>query len=259
MAAYVYDFSVSSSCCALTRPGGEVEAGSREQSPPTTTPAVVAATIANTHTGAAGSRDAGTNASTGEATAEISSEPLGADIEIDGNFVSNTPSSIGLAAGEHVLRISNRGYKPWERTLKSSTGKINVTAELEPLLINAPASSIPPIEVAPIRNPDPPAYSADGKAGEVRIGIWFAGNPTAKHNGLEISGVQPNGPADIIDIKPGDVIISIDGHFLYTVDELRAELRRHEDGARLAIRYRHDRLTYDNYLSLSPKGSALLR
>jgi S1-C subfamily serine protease len=101
--------------------------------------------------------------------------------------------------------------------------------------------------------PPPPSNSSESMAAKARIGISFIGNPTAKHDGVEISGVQPNGPADQIDIKPGDVIISIDGHYLYTVDELRAELLRHEDGARLTIRYRHDRLTYDNYISISQK------
>lgn len=98
-----------------------------------------------------------------------------------------------------------------------------------------------------------PANTSGAITEEARIGIWFKGNPDAKHNGLEISGVQPNGPADTIDIKPGDVIISINGHYLYTVNELRAELLRHEGGNQLAIRYRHDRLTYDSHLSLSPK------
>ena len=130
---------------------------------------------------------------------------------------------------------------------------------LEPIPFNSTATSHTPTEVAATHDPAPPSNSLESKAGEARLGISFAGNPKAKHNGLEISGVQHNGPADNIDIKPGDVIISIDGHYLYTIDELRAELLRHEDGTRLAIRYRHDRLTYDNHLSLSPEDSTLPR
>lgn len=133
-------------------------------------------------------------------------------------------------------------------------------AALEPTPLDAAgpagtARTSAEVGASAIRDPAPPANLLEGTAAEARIGVWFTGNPTAKHNGLEIAGVQPNGPADTIDIKPGDVIISIDGHYLYTVDELRAELPRHEDGARLAIRYRHDRLTYDNYLSLNPKSA----
>ena len=63
--------------------------------------------------------------------------------------------------------------------------------------------------------------------------------------------MQPSGPADNIDIKARDVIVAIDSHYLYTIDDLRAVLRGHEQGERLAIRYRHDRLTYENYLSLA--------
>ena len=132
----------------------------------------------------------------------------------------------------------------------------------EPIPVDATSAAQIPADVPPtstIRDSAPPRNSSADTTAEARIGIWFTGNPTAKHNGLEISGVRTNGPADNIDIKAGDVIISIDGHFLYTVNELRAELLRHGDGARLAIRYRHDRLTFDNYLSLSPKSAALPR
>jgi hypothetical protein len=255
MQAYVYDFSVSSSCCALTRPGGEAETLSRVQSPSTTMPAGVTA---------GGSEDAVTNSSnparyTGEATAEISSDPLGADIEIDGNFVGSTPSSVGIVAGEHTLRVSKSGYKKWERTLKSSTGKIKIAARLEPIPIDAAARSQSPSEVAAIRDPDPPANSSESVAVEARIGIRLTGNPIARHDGIEISGVQPEGPAAGIGMQPGDLILAIDGHYLYSIADLRSDLLRHERGARLAIRYRHGRLTYDNYLVLASNSGPSVR
>ena len=99
--------------------------------------------------------------------------------------------------------------------------------------------------------PDSPPFNSEPTVEEARIGLWFTGNPTAKHDGLEISGVQPNGPADKIDMKPGDVIVALDGHYLYTIDDLRAVLRGNEREGRLAIRYRRNRLTYDNYISPS--------
>jgi hypothetical protein len=104
-----------------------------------------------------------------------------------------------------------------------------------------------------VLDPAPPATSSASMAEESRIGMSFTGNPTAKHDGVEISGVQPNGPADKIDITPGDLIIAIDGHYLYTIDDLRTILRGHDQGERLAIRYRRDRLTYDNYIFLSSR------
>jgi len=131
-------------------------------------------------------------------------------------------------------------------------------AALKPIPV-AESAQINPPEVAAtstIADPAPPANSSEGIAAETRIGISLSGNPTAKHDGVEISGVQPGGPADKIDLKSGDVIISIDGHYLYTVEDLRTELLRHERGARLAIRYRRNRLTYDNYVDLSSQDEA---
>ena len=62
---------------------------------------------------------------------EITSNPSGAEISVDGNFVGDTPSELAVAAGVHTISISKRGYKPWERTLTVSSGKVTVAAELE--------------------------------------------------------------------------------------------------------------------------------
>jgi hypothetical protein len=64
-------------------------------------------------------------------TLEITSTPTGADIEIDGNFVGNTPSTMGVSAGEHSLKLTKRGYLPWERKLKTSIGTVKLSPELE--------------------------------------------------------------------------------------------------------------------------------
>jgi len=107
-------------------------------------------------------------------------------------------------------------------------------AALKPIPVDAAGSAhITPPEAgvtSTIGDPAPPAHLSEGMAAEARIGISFTGNPTAKHDGVEIAGVQPGGPADKIDLKTGDVIISIDGHYLYTFDDLRTELLRHERG-----------------------------
>ena len=62
---------------------------------------------------------------------QISSEPSGADIEVDGNFVGNTPSSIELPAGEHTVSIKKSGYKAWERKMRTTGGEVKLSAELE--------------------------------------------------------------------------------------------------------------------------------
>lgn len=62
---------------------------------------------------------------------DLSSTPSGADIEIDGNFVGSTPSTVGVAAGSHRLMIKKNGFQLWEKTLAISSGKITIATELK--------------------------------------------------------------------------------------------------------------------------------
>jgi hypothetical protein len=61
----------------------------------------------------------------------ITSNPAGAEISVDSNFVGDSPSEFAVTAGVHTITISKPGYKPWERKLTASSGKITVAAELE--------------------------------------------------------------------------------------------------------------------------------
>ena len=63
---------------------------------------------------------------------QIASTPDGADIEIDGSFVGNTPSTVGLPSGQHDISVKKPGFKPWERKIAVSSGQVNVNAVLEP-------------------------------------------------------------------------------------------------------------------------------
>jgi hypothetical protein len=63
----------------------------------------------------------------------VASTPDGADIEVDGSFVGNTPSEVQLAEGEHTVAVKKAGFKDWERKLKVTGGSIHLSAELEKL------------------------------------------------------------------------------------------------------------------------------
>jgi|SRR5579862_1160516 len=83
---------------------------------------------------------------------QISSDPAGADIEVDGNYVGNTPSTVSAAAGQHEISIKKPGFNPWQRKITVSAGQINVVAQLEagsaPV---SPASTSPsPTNNAPV-------------------------------------------------------------------------------------------------------------
>jgi len=59
------------------------------------------------------------------------STPAGADVEVDGAFVGNTPSTFTLTDGDHSVRVTKKGFQAYEKTLHTSGGRINLSAELE--------------------------------------------------------------------------------------------------------------------------------
>lgn len=59
----------------------------------------------------------GGGASAADVEVNITSEPSGADIEIDGSYEGNTPSKLMLAPAEYIIRVSRPGYQAWERRI----------------------------------------------------------------------------------------------------------------------------------------------
>jgi hypothetical protein len=70
-------------------------------------------------------------ADSNETHVSVASMPTGADIEVDGSFVGNTPSTINLPAGDHTVVVSKSGCKTWERKMKANGGTVNLNLELE--------------------------------------------------------------------------------------------------------------------------------
>ena len=88
------------------------------------------------------------------ASIAIDSTPPGADIEVDGAFVGNTPSSVTVAPGSHQIVVKKKGFTDWTKTLNVTGGAIHLNADLE----QAPAETpVPEPAPAPIPPPPPPA------------------------------------------------------------------------------------------------------
>jgi PEGA domain len=65
-------------------------------------------------------------------TIELKSTPDGAEISIDGKYVGNTPTTLHLTVGDHLIKFEKPGFKPWERTLTITQGEsTTIPAALE--------------------------------------------------------------------------------------------------------------------------------
>jgi hypothetical protein len=63
---------------------------------------------------------------------QLESDPPGADIEVDGSFVGNTPSDVQVAEGDHTVTVKKAGFSDWERKLKITAGSsVHLSAALE--------------------------------------------------------------------------------------------------------------------------------
>jgi hypothetical protein len=63
---------------------------------------------------------------------QLESNPSGADIEVDGSFVGNTPSDVQVTDGEHTVAVKKTGFKDWQRKLKVTGGSsVHLNAQLE--------------------------------------------------------------------------------------------------------------------------------
>jgi hypothetical protein len=61
----------------------------------------------------------------------ITSEPSGAEIEIGGEFIGNTPTTVTANEGSVTVKVKKAGFQPWERTLKLNPGdKRTLNAEM---------------------------------------------------------------------------------------------------------------------------------
>jgi hypothetical protein len=66
-----------------------------------------------------------------QASLAIDSTPSGADIEVDGSFVGNTPSTVSVAPGSHQISVKKKGFVAWTKTLNVTGGTIHLNAELD--------------------------------------------------------------------------------------------------------------------------------
>lgn len=63
----------------------------------------------------------------------VSSMPDAADVELDGKLVGQTPATLSVPPGEHVLSVHRIGFRSWRRKVTVlSNSSVTLKAELQP-------------------------------------------------------------------------------------------------------------------------------
>jgi hypothetical protein len=66
-----------------------------------------------------------------EASLTVESSVAGADIEVDGAFMGNTPSTLSVMPGKHTIAVKKKGYAVWSRSINVSGSGVRLNADLE--------------------------------------------------------------------------------------------------------------------------------
>jgi hypothetical protein len=93
-----------------------------------------------------------------QASLVIDSSPPGADIDIDGAFVGNTPSTVSVIPGNHEITVQKKGFAGWTRKLSVTGGSIHLSADLDPASVTTAVPAAPAPAAAPPPT-TPPATS----------------------------------------------------------------------------------------------------
>lgn len=65
-------------------------------------------------------------------TVALTSTPDSADVYVDGHFYGNSPASLKLKPGNHMIAVKLAGFKDWSRELTTEAGSdVHLTATLE--------------------------------------------------------------------------------------------------------------------------------
>jgi hypothetical protein len=107
-----------------------------------------------------------------------------------------------------------------------------------PAATNLPSSRPPAIRAAAYAPKAVSAAPDSESPTQASIGIFFEGNPDVRHDGVAITAVTADGPADRAGIKGGDVILAINDRYLFTIGELTHQVSHLQPGTKIALRYR---------------------
>jgi PEGA domain len=128
-----------------------------------------------------------------DAAINIVSTPTGADVELDGSFVGNTPSNIGVSPGDHTITVTKAGYELWKRTIKISSGKVNISAELEAKVNPVSASGAATVALAPKESKQKTEATAQEHLVTPIAPVPTASAPTPENVGTVTLASSPSG------------------------------------------------------------------
>lgn len=216
--AMLYDFSVPEAPTAIVKNGSE--------------PSQTSDAILHARPGLEGTMG----------TVNIVSVPDGGDLFVDGAFVGDSPATLNLRSGEHMIRIVRSGYQDWEREMAVSGGTVDLIAKL----IAAPGGPVAESTSREIAKPqagtsstnsEPQASSRSNGSSNGNSGwIGVTTNDDAAR-GVVITRVLPGSSASQAGLRVGDIIVELNGKPVKSGLDFDVAISRSKIGSRIQLGY----------------------
>jgi PDZ domain/PEGA domain len=179
----------------------------------------------------------------------VTSTVPGAEIFVDGEFVGNTPSTIDVTAGKHVITVKKPGLADWVRTVNFSGGLVTLDAEFGGEAIETSAADADP-PTAPDRSTVSPA---DQSTRSVQKPLGWIGVSTKNDGeGAVVTDVTAKGPAALAGIHVGDVILTLDGRRVNS-EELQTQVAAFKPGTRVPVSYASGSSTHEVWITVASR------
>jgi len=181
-------------------------------------------------------------------TVSVSSTLPGAEIFVDEDFVGNTPSTINVTAGKHIITVKKSGFQDWVRIVNFSGGSITLNAEL--------AGGLNEMSIA-----DPPTKSDGSKESAAdRVSTrstqkpvgWIGVTTKNDSEGALVTNVTAQGPAALAGIHVGDVILALDGRRVKD-KELQSAVAALKPGTRVPVSYTSGSSTHEVWITVASR------
>jgi hypothetical protein len=182
-------------------------------------------------------------------TVAVSSTPPGADIFVDEDFVGNTPSTVNVTAGRHVVTVIKSGFQSWARVVNFSGGLITLNAELA-----GGASVLPAVDPPATTDSTKEASIADvsTKSSEKVIG-WIGISTKNGLGGALVTSVIAEGPAARAGIHVGDIILSLDGQLINGKD-FDTQVAGLKPGTRVPVDYTRGSAAHEVWVTVGTQN-----
>lgn len=179
-------------------------------------------------------------------TANVNSTLPGADIFVDEDFVGNTPSTINVTAGKHVITVKKSGFQDWVRIVNFSGGSVTLNAELA-AGSNEMSTADPPTQPASAK--ELAAARVSTRTTQKPVG-WIGISTKNDREGALVTNVAAQGPAALAGIHVGDVILALDGRRVKG-KELQTVVAALKPGTRVPVSYASGSSTHEVWITVT--------